>query len=29
MNAIVGKQCLWPNCVIKKALKLDRFLARA
>jgi len=28
MNAIVDKQCQWPNCIIKKTLKLDRFLAR-
>jgi len=28
MNAIVDKQCVWPNCVIKKTLKLDCFLAR-
>jgi len=27
MNAIVAKQRLWPNCVIKKDLKLDSFLA--
>jgi len=20
--------CVWPNCVIKKTLELDRFLAR-
>jgi len=28
MNNIVAKQCLWPNCVIKKILKLDWFLAK-
>ena len=26
-NAIVDKQCVWPNWVMKKILKLDRFLA--
>jgi len=28
MNAIVAKQSLWPDCVIKKTLKLDCFLAK-
>jgi len=26
MKAIVAKQCLWHNYVIKKYLKLDSFL---
>jgi len=28
MNAIVAKQCLWPNYAIKKTLELDCFLAK-
>jgi len=23
MNSIAAKQCLWPNCAMKKILKLD------
>jgi len=28
MNSIVAKQCLWPNYVIKKILKLDCVVAK-
>ena len=28
-NAIVAKQCLWPDCVIKNNLKMNCFLVKA
>jgi len=29
MHSIVAEQCVWPNCAIKRILKLDCFLAKA
>jgi len=28
VNSIVGKKGLWPNCIIKKILKLDCIVAK-